>query len=330
LGVLIRRLLVVSVVALAVAAGAIPASAQRLPFNRTIDVMPGATLDVTTVRGKISVMVHDARQVRIEGAVTIRPSAGFTSAGDPMVLARRVADSAPIEVAGNVVRLRPPADSDALRALTVSYDVWVPRDSKLVVSTDSGEVNVDGVAGPVTVHTGSSTITLSRLTGKTEVKTESGEVKVDRATGGLSVVTESSAITLRQLAGPLDVRTQSGAVRASFADAGAADVETGSSAVELEGLSGRVTVRTQSGRVGVRGAPTADWNVTTGSSVIEAAFEPAAKFRLEATSSTSNVRVNGLSVDGPAAEKGRVSGTVGGGGPTVRLASRSGQIHIGH
>jgi hypothetical protein len=41
------------------------------------------------------------------------------------------------------------------------------------------------------------------------------------------------------------------------------------------------------------------------------------------------VRVQGLTVDGSAAKE-RVSGTVGGGGPTVRLASRSGQIHIGH
>ena len=307
---------------------AVPAAAQRLPFERTIDVMPGTTLDVSTVRGKVNVQSHEMRQVRIEGTVTIRPSAGFTTAGDPMVIARRVADRPRIEVTGNVVRLRPPAEPDELRVVTVSYDVWVPRDATIVIKSDSGAVDVTGIAGPVSVGTESSVITLSRLEGKTDVKTASGDVKVDRASGGLNVVTQSSAITLRGLSGPLEARTQSGAVRASFAGAGSADVETGSSEIQLEALSGRLTVRTQSGRVSVRGTPTAAWDVTTGSSLIVASFEPSAKFTLEATSSSSNVKVTGISVDGFAAKE-RVSGKVGGGGPTVRLASRSGQIHIG-
>jgi hypothetical protein len=308
---------------------AVPAAAQRLPFERTLDVAPGATLDVSTVRGKVYVQSHEARQIRIEGTVTIRPSAGFTTAGDPMVIARRVADRPRIDVSGNVVRLRPPAEVDAQRAVTVSYDVWVPRDASVIVKTDSGEVEVAGVAGALSVDTESSAITLSRVEGKTDVKTGSGAVKVDRASGGLSVVTQSSAMTLRALSGPLDARTQSGAVRASFTGAGSADVETGSSAIELDGLSGRLTVRTQSGRVDVRGAPTDTWDVTTGSSLIVAAFAPSAKFTLEATSSSSSVKVTGVSVDGFTAKE-RVSGKVGGGGPAVRLASRSGQIHIGH
>jgi DUF4097 and DUF4098 domain-containing protein YvlB len=330
LGVLMRRLATASLVAAAVAAGATPASAQRMPFDRNIDVMPGATLDIATMRGKVYVNVHEKRQFRIEGTVTVRPAAGLRTSASPMDLARRVADRPRIEVEGNLVRMRPQIDLDERRAATVSYEVWVPSDTKVIVTTDTGAVEIDGIAGSVTVNSDSSMITLTRLTGKAEVKTESGDVKVDRASGGLSVVTESSAMTLRRLAGPLEARTQSGAVRASFADAGTADVETGSSAVELDGLSGRVAVRTQSGRVRLRGAPTADWNVTTGSSVIEAAFEPSAKFMLEATSSTSDVKVAGLTVDGSTATKGRVSGTVGGGGPTVRLSSRSGQIHIGH
>lgn len=316
--------------AIAVWAAAVsPAVAQRLPFERAIDVMPGATLDVTTIRGRIDVTTHEARQIRVDGTVTVRVSSGFTGSGDPLVLARRVADRPPIEVAGNVVRLRPPANDDELRALTVAYQVRVPRDTTIIIGTDSGAVTVDGVKAPVTVTTQSSAITLSHLEGKTEVKTGSGDVQVDRAAGGLRVVTQSSSITLRALSGPLEARTQSGAVRASFAGAGSADVETGSSAIQLEGLSGRTMVRTQSGRVDLGGAPTAGWDVTTGSSLIDAAFEPSAKFTLEATSHSSSVRLTGISVDGFAAKE-RVSGKVGGGGPTVRLASRSGQIHIGH
>jgi hypothetical protein len=316
-------------VAAVLAAVAVPAAAQRLPFERTIDVTPGATLDVSTFRGKVNVTTHDARQIRIDGTVTVRAVSAFRTTADPLELARRVAARPRIEVAGNVVRLRPPVDPDEQRVTTVSYDVRVPRDTRVLIVTDSGGLNVDGVTAPVTVTSESSEIVLTGLAGTTDVKTGSGDVRVDRASGGLRVTTESSAMALRGLSGALEARTQSGAIRASFAGAGSADVESGSGAVQLDGLSGRLAVRTQSGRVDLRGTPTADWDVLTGSSLIEAAFAPSARFLLEASSSSSSVRVTGLTVSGTTS-KGRVSGTVGGGGPTVRLASRSGQIHIGH
>jgi DUF4097 and DUF4098 domain-containing protein YvlB len=304
-----------------------PAGAQRLPFERAIDVTPGATLDVSTFRGKVDITADDVPQVRVQGTVTVR--LGFDVPANALELAQRVADRPRIEVAGNVVRLRPPVDSDELRAVTVSYVVRVPRDTRVIITTDSGAITLDDVAGSVAVTTQSSSIALSRLGGKTEVKTGSGEVKVDRAEGGLSIVTQSSAITARGLRGAFDARTQSGAVRATFVGPGGADVETGSSGIQIDGLAGPLTVRTQSGRVEVRGAPagTGGWNIVTGSSSVEIALDAAARMTLDATTHSSNIRLDDVTVDGTVM-KGRVSGTVGGGGPTVRIATRNGSIRI--
>jgi hypothetical protein len=325
----LTRGVLISVLAVAACVlGATPAAAQRLPFERTVDVAPGATLDVSTYRGKIAIVGHDARQIRIDGTVTVRVLAGFNAPSNALELARRVSEHPRIDVSGNVVRLRPPLDAAEQQAVTVSYELRVPRDTTVVVASDSGEVSVLEVAAPVTITTGSSAVSLRRIDGKAEVKTDSGEVTIDGARGGVRLVTGSSRMTLRALEGPLEARTQSGEVRASFAGRGTADVETGSSAIQLDGLSDRVTVRSQSGRVTLRGAPAAEWNVTTGSSVIEASFDPSARFTLEATSGSSSVRVAGVAVDGTVA-KGQASGRVGGGGPRVRLASRSGQVHIG-
>jgi DUF4097 and DUF4098 domain-containing protein YvlB len=312
-----------------VVAVATPAAAQRVRFERAIDVMPGATLDVTTVRGKVDVTADDGRQIRVMGTVTVRAGVGGINIPDNAPeLAKRVADHPRIDVERNTVRLRPPTAPDELRAVTVSYEVRVPRDTHVIAVSDSGAISIDEVSAPVAVTTQSSAIALGRITGKTDVKTGSGAVNVDRADGGLRVVTQSSAITVRGHRGLIDARTQSGAVRASFAGPGGADVETGSSAVTLEGVSGPVTVRSQSGRVELRGNPSDAWHVTTGSSVVDVALESNARVNLDATSSSGSVRLDGFSVVGSTA-KGRVSGTVGGGGPTVRLASRSGSIRIG-
>jgi DUF4097 and DUF4098 domain-containing protein YvlB len=319
-------LLVVVAVASLVAA---PAAAQRLRFERAIPVTPGATLDITTIRGKISVRSAEGNQIQVDGTVTLRAGVGGINVPqNALELAQRVADHPRIEVANNVVRLRPPLDADELRAVTVSYEVRVPRDTRIMIGTDSGAVTVDDLSAPVSVSTQSSTIALSDITGATQVKTGSGSVTVDRMAGGLRVATQSSAITARGLSGALDARTQSGAIRAAFTGPGSAEVETGSSAIQIDGLRGGLSARTQSGRIEVRGNPTADWDVTTGSSLIDVALEPASRFTLEATSRSSSVKLVGVVVDGFTAKE-RVSGTVGGGGPTVRLASRSGQIHIG-
>ena len=310
-------------------AGAVPAAAQRLSFERAIDVMPGATLDVSTIRGKIAVRAHDGRQIRIDGTVTVRVGlSGVTVPANALELAQRVADHPRIDVADNVVRLRPPTDADELRAVTVSYDVRVPRDTRLIIATDSGAITVDDVAAAVVVTTQSSAVALSGIDGKTEIKTGSGDIRVDRASGGLRVVTQSSAITLRGLSGPLDARTQSGAVRASFAGPGAADVETGSSAIQIDGLTGGLTVRTQSGRVEVRGNPTPPGTSPPGraSSTSRSSPPRASPSRRPAVRARSSC---GASPWTARPRKNASPGTVGGGGPIVRLASRSGQIHIG-
>ena len=88
-------------------------------------------------------------------------------------------------------------------------------------------------------------------------------------------------------------------------------------------------VRTQSGRVDVRGNPTAAWNVTTGSSLIDVVAGAGGALHARRHEPSSSVHLTGIAVEGFTAKE-RVSGTVGGGGPIVRLASRSGQIHIGH
>jgi DUF4097 and DUF4098 domain-containing protein YvlB len=322
----IRHPLSIALALVFVLIAAAPARAQRFRFERTIDVQPGATLDVATERGKIAVVGDDGATVRIVGTVTVR--LGFIQSSDVIAVAQRVADHPRLEVEGSVVRLRPQLDSEERGAVTVSYEVRVPHETRILAASDSGAISVDQVAAAVSVTTQSSSIDLSRIIGTTEVKTGSGAVLVDRNDGGLRVVTSSSSITARGLRGALDIRTQSGEIRATFAGPGEVDIETGSSAVDVDGASGALAVRTRSGRVNLAGSPTAPWNVTTGSGAIEVALHKSVPVTLDASSGSGTVELRGLALDGPV-EKHRASGAVSGGGPLVRLVNRSGSIRIG-
>jgi hypothetical protein len=308
-----------SVLALVVAASltsAVPALAQRMPFERTIDATGIVTLDVLTERGAIEIAGGEPGKIVVSGAATVR--VWWNTPPNALALAREVAANPPIEREGNVLRLRPPADARTSDALTVNYRVYVPPGVTVVTVTDSGATSVRQVGGPVSVRTQSSAIDLWRVERSATVRTGSGAVTADRIDGDLSITTSSSRIMARDIRGSLEVRTQSGAVDAGLTGTGSADVRTGSSAVRLTGLRGGARVETQSGRIAVDGAPGAAWEIVSNSGSVELEMAPRSAFTLDAVSRSSNVSVNGAEVQGTVSKRSAV-GTVDGGDRIVRI-----------
>ena len=307
-------------------ASALPASAQRVSFERSYTVGATPTLDVTTIRGKIDVSVETADRIVVRGTATVR--LGLSSPTEAYELVKRVAANPPIEREGSTLRLRPPAAPEEQRAMTVAYAVSVPRGTVVRTNSDSGETTVAGVNGKVSVRTESASIRVRDLSGDADVTTQSGSVDADSVGGNLDVTTQSSRVSVRNLGAGLRVRTQSGAVEGTFRGPGNVDVGTGSSAIDLVGVNGGLTATSNSGRIRVSGLPTAPWQVTSGSGSFELDFDSNAKLTLDARSGSGSVRVDGSALQG-STSKGAASGTVGGGGPLVRANSRSGSIRVG-
>jgi len=272
-----------------VALSAAPALAQRVPFERTLDVPPGVAVDVTTLRGKIEVTAGAPGKVVVGGAATVR--IGPAVPADALKLAEAFAANPAIEQHGAAVRLTPPADEAQRRAITVNYTLRVPPDTKLVTTSDSGATTVTGVAGPV------------------------------------STTTQSGAIELRGLGGDVQVRSGSGAVAIDAAGGGSVDVETGSSAIDVTGVRGAVRTVTRSGHTKVRGTAGAPWDVQTGSGAITAAIGGAGDFGLDAVSGSGSVKVHGMQAPGTSTDR-AVTIEAARGGPLVRLRSRSGSITL--
>ena len=307
-------------------ASAVPASAQQVAFERAFQVGAAPTLDVSTIRGKIDVSVGDADRMVVRGTATVR--LGLSLPANAYELVKRVAADPPIQQEGNTLRLRPPSAADEQRAMTVAYNVLVPRGTVVKTNSDSGATTVSGITGPVSVRTQSAAITIRDLGGEANVTTASGAVEVDGMAGDLNVSTESSRVNLRNIGAGLHVRTQSGAVEGTFRGRGNVDVGTGSSAIDLVGVNGGLTATSNSGRIRVSGVPTAPWQVTSGSGSFDLDFDSNARLTLDARSSSGSVSVDGSTLQG-STSKGAASGTVGGGGPLVRATSRSGSIRIG-
>ena len=309
-------------------AGAAPAAAQRIPFERTFAASPNAVLDVLTKRGAIDVSAGPTDQVVVQGTATVR--LGFNVPANALELAQRVAANPPIEHEGNTFRLRSPSTDEEQRAVTVSYRVLVPAGTEVRSETDSGATTVAGVGGRVRVKSQSGAVVLSRLGGAAVVLGSSGGVRVDDVAGDLEVSTQSGRITLRGLGAGLRVRTQSGGVDARFTHLaqGLTDVETSSSGIELVGVRGALMVSSGSGHVRASGSPGAPWDVMVRSSSVELFFDRTAPLNLEVTSGSGDVYVAGLGLQNTSVAKGTAAGTLDGGGPLVRASTRSGSVKV--
>jgi hypothetical protein len=305
--------------------GAAPASAQVFRFERALTVGAAPTIDIATNRGGISVRAGAAGRVVVKGAVRVR--IGVNVPVDAAARAQAVADQPPIEQTGDLVRLTTPADPENERAVTVEYEVTVPAAAIVHAHTQSGAVQVDGVQSHVSVETQSGAITLAGLGGDTEVTSGSGGVTIRGIGGQLRVTTSSGAITAAGLENRLYARAGSGEIDVVFAGAGDVDVRTQSSAITLAHVLGGASVHSNSGHIRMGGTPRSDWTITTGSSAIDVTLDANAPALLAASSASGKVKIPDGLVSGTV-EPSRVKGTIGGGGPTVRLESRSGTITV--
>ena len=242
-------------------------------------------------------------------------------------LARRVADNPPIQRDGQTVRLRPPSDAAEQRAVTVSYQVRVPPETEVAATSESGATTVRGVARAVVIRTQSGAIDVIQLGGTAVVTSGSGSVTVDGIAGSLTVTTSSSSVTAHSVAGDLRVRTTSGAVDVALSGEGDADVETGSSAIRLSGIRGAVIAATQSGHVSLQGVPRRDWVASAGSGSVDITTETSVPFTIDASGGSGSVKVIGASVQGSVSKR-KVIGSIAGGGPLVKVTSRSGLIVV--
>jgi putative adhesin len=107
---------------------------------------------------------------------------------------------------------------------SVDFDVTVPQDTNLQITTNSGDINVDGVSGQMTLSVVSGDIhaTNDTLSGQDTIKTDSGDIKFDGSistSGTYHFQTVSGSIDLTvpgSTAFHVDASTNSGSIASDF------------------------------------------------------------------------------------------------------------------
>jgi hypothetical protein len=212
----------------------------------------------------------------------------------------------------------------------VRYRITVPSSGQADIHTASGEIDVEGLGGAVSLAS------------------VSGDVRAGDLGGGLTVGTTSGDVELHDIAGKLDVQSISGDIKLENGKIDGATVGTTSGEVQLDGVAGALKLTSVSGDIHVRAARDGQLDVSTTSG--EIAYEgslasgstnkvdtisgdvnlrlpDASGFRLDASTVSGDVGSEFELRDGATARR-SLSGVAGDGSAALTVSTTSGDIQI--
>lgn len=202
---------------------------------------------------------------------------------------REIAAHPPIEQTGNIVRIG--TRHENLHNISIDYEIQAPENAILDAGSGSGNIAVDGVGQNAKLSTGSGNIHATGLQGGFTANTGSGNIYAEQTGVG-------------------DVKAQ-----------------TGSGSIELRNLHGGLRAGTGSGDIKVGGTPSSDWKLETGSGSAEL-WLGSAGITLDASSGSGGIHSDRDVATHGESNRHHLSGTLNGGGPTVRVETGSGSIRI--
>ena len=165
--------------------------------TRSFPLSPGGTLDIATTNGRIEVVAGSGPTVEVK-AVKVAKAATKEGAAD---LLKRL--QLKEEVTPDLVKLRAERSGPTLNgwgtSTEIRYVVQVPANTKVVLDTTNGEIEVVNVTASAQLETVNGQINARGLGGPVKASTTNGGVDISFAalTGDVNVETTNGSVTVR-------------------------------------------------------------------------------------------------------------------------------------
>jgi hypothetical protein len=277
-------------------------------FEKTLTVSGTPNVSVSEGSGYIHVYPGSDNQVHIKGHVHSNPN---WFGGDADAQVKEIVASPPIVQEGNTITIAPRhADSDLFHNISIDYDITTPKATALKAHTGSGSIEIGGIQGLSSAGSGSGSIHIDNIGPNARITTGSGRIQATNVHGAASL------------------QTGSGDLELALTAAGDVKAQTGSGSIHIDGVAGALRAGTGSGSIEVAGNPTDEWRLDTGSGSIRLHLAPNAKFNLNAGTGSGTIHVNQPMLTQGDMNKHHVTGTINGGGPTLRASTGSGSITL--
>ncbi len=325
------------------------------------DFAPGATLHVVSDRGNVTVTSWD--QARIKVSYHKRVFAGT----EDEARKTNAATTPKLSAQGSGFTLNANTEGGGSHGVTCDMEISLPRKAALEVSTQHGEITVNGREGGLKLSGSKGDVSVTDLTGDLALTMHGGSLRVSKMNGGVSGEGRFQDVQLSELNGPVtlsgeffgdmrfdhlakginlhtprtdleftrldgDFNMTMGDIRGSRLT-GPILVKTRSKDVDLEDFTGDLLIDDVNGQISLRSAdqlPLGTIEVTTTRGDVHVTLPARANFRWSAQTRHGDIQADKEfgEVHTNEGQTATASGVVGSGGPLVRVTSDSGDIEF--
>ena len=334
---------------------------QRYSQNQRADfgpVVAGSRITITNGDGDVTVHPSDDASLHVAADESAR--AGTQS--DAMAVLKGLTIVADRTAGGYEIH----AANGEGRDISVNLDIAVPANVSIVAKVQHGDLQISGIHGTVETSTGTgdvsvrdagADVTADRGTGDTHIEAVegavhltghgAGDIEIANVRGSVSVEGNTFGdVTMRNVA--KEVRYDSPRTRLSLAslpgelklDPGDIEISHASGSVQINAhdqdfkatdLSGQFDLTAQRGDINVTYStpPTAPINITADSGDVSLSLPARSNFTIFAVSKSGDVENDfGAAQTAEDEDERRIQATYGSGGPTIRIITNYGSIHL--
>jgi hypothetical protein len=319
----------------------------------------GANLSVDNPRGDVTISgTSDDNQIH----VTVHKEVYTRSDSDADAKAQRLSPN--LNVSGNNVNLTLPAMDGARADLTIT----VPPNASPTVTANHGDVKINAIKSSVNVTANHGDIELSAITGSitTRINNGNSDISAHSVTGPLTIEGRAHDTTLSDLSGPVTIRGEffgdahfehirgpikfhtsrtdfqlgrldgeieigNNAELSASNAVGPVTLTTYSRNITLDRIAGDVFVTNRNGSVDVTSAPPLS-NVTienrNGSVAVTVPEQSSFTYQFDAANGDIESDFSQINIPGGGLQKKTVSGTIGNGGPLLRVTTSQGDVSL--
>ena len=317
----------------------------------------GGSLKIASDRGDVTINAWDENSIKI--SVNKKVVSGDEEESKKVDAATKPT----ITVDGNVVTVNANTTTSGHHGISTDLEIFVPRKAAADVALKHGEITIRDRAGALKISTAHGDVTLQNIEGNADVSLRSGNFRAEHIKGDVlvdgrledsnitdvngsvkmtgdffgtttmakitkTVIFKSSRTDLEMASLAGEMNLDSGDLRATGA-AGPFRLSTRSKDVHLENISGDVRVENSNGSVEIHPNSLGNILVDNRKGDVQLVIPAEASFNVqahsrrgEAQSDFSQLKVENSNEDG------KISGTVGKGGPSVQIDNDRGSIEI--
>ena len=319
----------------------------------------GASLNVDNPRGDVTITgTSDDNQIH----VAVHKDVYSRSDSDADSKAQRLTPV--LNTNGNTVTLNVPTVESTRADLTIT----LPANVSPVVNANHGDIKISSIKGPVRVTANHGDVEISAITGDVNARINNGnnDFSAHSVTGQVNLEGRAHDTTFSDLSGPVSIRgdffgdTHCEHIRGPFRFHTSrtdlqlsrldGDIEIGNNAelnasnavgpvtlttysrnITLDRIAGDIFVTNRNGSVDVTSAPPLS-SVTienrNGSVSVTVPEEATFAYQLDASNGDIQSEFNQIKIPDGGLQKKTVSGTVGSGGPLIRITTSQGDVAI--